>query len=86
MNLAMIATPVLVGLIVGWLAGRLMKDGGYGLKGDLVLGFVGSLVGSWIFRTIGVSPEAGMVVLAVVAFLGAAFVIVGQRKIWPALA
>ena len=59
MSLEMVVTSVLVGLFAGWLAGRLMKDGGYGLKGDLILGFVGSIVASWIFRTLGVSPEAG---------------------------
>ena len=86
MNLAMVATSVLVGLIAAWLAGRLMKDGGYGLKGDVILGLVGSIVGSWIFRIMGVSLEAGMVVLVIVAFVGAAIPIVAQRKIWPALA
>jgi uncharacterized membrane protein YeaQ/YmgE (transglycosylase-associated protein family) len=86
MNLTMVATSVLVGLIAGWLAGRLIKDGGYGLKGDMILGLVGSIVGSWIFRIMGVSLEAGMVVLVIVAFVGAAIPIVAQRKIWPALA
>jgi uncharacterized membrane protein YeaQ/YmgE (transglycosylase-associated protein family) len=85
MNLAMVATSVLVGLMAGWLADRIMKDGGYGLKGDMILGLVGSIAGGWIFRTMGVSPEAWMAVLVVVAFGGVALVIVGQRKIWPAL-
>jgi uncharacterized membrane protein YeaQ/YmgE (transglycosylase-associated protein family) len=40
-NLAMVATPVLVGLITGWLAGRVMKDGGYGLQADMLLGLAG---------------------------------------------
>ena len=86
MSLAMVATSVLVGLSAGWMAGRLVKDGGYGLKGDMILGLVGSIVGSWIFRTMGVSLEAGIVVLVIVAFVGAAIPIVAQRKIWPALA
>ena len=85
MNLTMVATSVLVGLMAGWLAGRIMKDGGYGLKEDMVLGLAGSVAAGWIFRTMGLSPEAGMAVLVVVAFGGAALVIVGQRKIWPAL-
>jgi len=85
MNLAMVATSVLVGLVAGWLAGRIMKDGGYGLKEDMILGLAGSSAGGWIFRTLGISPEAGIAMLVVVAFGGAALVIVGQRKIWPAL-
>jgi uncharacterized membrane protein YeaQ/YmgE (transglycosylase-associated protein family) len=85
MNFAMVATSVLVGLLAGWLAGRIMRDGGYGLKEDMILGLAGSTAGGWIFRTMGVSPEAGVAVMVVVAFIGAALVIVGQRKIWPAL-
>ena len=85
MNLAMVATSVLVGLMASWLADRIMKDGGYGPKGNMILGLVGSIAAGWIFRTMGVSPEAGMAVLVVLAFGGAALVIVGQRKIWPAL-
>jgi uncharacterized membrane protein YeaQ/YmgE (transglycosylase-associated protein family) len=82
MNFAMIATSVLVGLIAGWLAGRVMKDGGYGLKGDIVLGLVGSILGSLLFQALGVSPEAGIALLVIVAFGGAAIVIVAQRKLW----
>ena len=82
MSLEMVVTSVLVGLFAGWLAGRLMKDGGYGLKGDLILGLVGSIVATWVFRLLGVSPDAGLIVLAVVAFVGAAIVIVAQRKLW----
>jgi uncharacterized membrane protein YeaQ/YmgE (transglycosylase-associated protein family) len=85
MSLTMVATSVLVGLLAGWLASRIMRDGGYGLKEDMILGLGGSTAGGWIFRTMGVSPEAGVAVLVVVAFIGAALVIVGQRKIWPAL-
>ena len=62
MNFEMVVTAVLVGAIAGWVAGRVMKDGGYGLTGDMILGLVGSIVGSWIFQALGVSPEAGMVV------------------------
>lgn len=82
MNLEMFAMWVVVGLVVGWLAGFVMKDGGYGLKGDLILGLVGSIVGSWLFWALGVSPDAGLVALVVVAFIGAAIAIVAQRKLW----
>ena len=83
-NLEMVATSVLVGLIAGWLARRVLKDGGYGLQADMILGLVGSVVGSWIFSVLRVSPEAGILPLLIVAFVGAAAVIVGQRKLWHA--
>jgi uncharacterized membrane protein YeaQ/YmgE (transglycosylase-associated protein family) len=54
-----------------------MKGGGYGLIGDMVLGLVGSVVGSWIFRALGVSAGAGLV-----AFVGVVIVVVAQRKVW----
>jgi uncharacterized membrane protein YeaQ/YmgE (transglycosylase-associated protein family) len=77
---------IVVGLTAGWLAGFVLKGGGYGLRGDLLLGLGGSSVGSWIFRAFGVSPAAGMVTSVVVAFLGAAALIVAQRQFWYARA
>lgn len=82
MNLGMFAMWVGVGLAAGWLARFVMKSGGYGLKEDLILGLVGSIVGSWLFWAIGVSPDAGLFVLGLVAFLGAAIAIVVQRQFW----
>lgn len=84
----MFTTSVLVGLIAGWLAGIVMKGGGNGLIGDISLGLGGStmgiwIFGSWIFQALGVSPEAGWFAMVVIAFVGAASVIVAQRKVWP---
>ena len=53
MTLEMLVMWMVVGLVAGWLAGIVMKGGGYGLIGDVVLGLVGSIVGSWIFRALG---------------------------------
>ena len=41
---------ILVGLIAGWLAGQVMKGGGYGMVADIVLGLLGGVLGGWIFR------------------------------------
>jgi len=82
MNLAIYAMWVVVGLVVGWLAGYALKSGGYGLKEDLTLGLIGSIVGSWLFWVLGVSPDSGLFLLGVVAFIGAAIAIVAQRKLW----
>jgi len=81
MNLEMIGALVLIGLLTGWLAGLVMQDGGYGLTGDFVLGFVGSSMASAIWA-LGVSPHTGNFATAVVAFVGAAILIVAQRKVW----
>lgn len=82
MNLGMFAMWVFVGLAAGRLAGFVMKSGGYGLKGDLILGLIGSILGSWLFWALDFSPEAGLFVLVGVAFIGAAIMIIAQRKIW----
>ena len=42
---------IVVGLIAGWLAGMVMRGGGYGLVGDIVIGIVGALLGGWIATT-----------------------------------
>lgn len=84
MNLELFVMWVVVGLMAGWLARIVIKGGGYGLIGDISLGLVGSIVGSVIFRGLEISPGAGMFMLVVVAFLGAAIAIVVQRKFWYA--
>ena len=75
MMLGMVVMWLLAGLLVGLLAGFLMKSSGYGLRWDVLLGLVGSLVGSGI--------DAGMVSVLTVALVGAAILIVAQRKVWP---
>ena len=82
MTLQMFAMWVFVGLLAGWLAGFVMRGGGYGLVGDIALGLVGSLLGSVIFRALGVSAGAGLFMAVVVAFIGAVLVIGAQRMIW----
>ena len=48
MDFGMFGWWVVVGVLAGWLTGFVMKDGGYGLVGDMVLGLIGSVVGGWI--------------------------------------
>ena len=72
----------LVGLLAGWLAGFVLQGRGFGLLGDLVLGLVGSLLGSVIFRAFGVAPGAGLLMAVVVAFTGAVLLIGAQRLLW----
>jgi len=63
MSFAMFVTWVLVGVLAGVLAPLVMKRGGYGLKKDVILGLVGSIGGSWIFRAAGVFPGTGIVAM-----------------------
>jgi uncharacterized membrane protein YeaQ/YmgE (transglycosylase-associated protein family) len=72
---------MLVGLIAGWLAGQIMKNGGLGLVGNLLVGVAGALLGGYLFQSAGV--EAGGVIGALVtATMGAILIlfIVGFMK------
>jgi len=82
MEFGMFVSWVVVGLLAGGLAWIVMKDGGYGLIGDLGLGLVGSVVGGWIFWALGVSAGGGLFPTVYVAFAGAVFLLVAQRKVW----
>jgi uncharacterized membrane protein YeaQ/YmgE (transglycosylase-associated protein family) len=65
---------IVVGLIAGWLAGQVMKGGGYGLIGDIVVGVVGALFGGWLAANvfhIAAAANGINVGSIVVAFLGA---------------
>ena len=46
---------LLIGLAAGWLAGMIMKGGGFGLVGDLIVGVIGALVGGSLFAALGIA-------------------------------
>jgi uncharacterized membrane protein YeaQ/YmgE (transglycosylase-associated protein family) len=48
-------TFLVIGLLAGWLAGKIMKGTGYGLIGDLIVGVIGAFLGSWIFGLLGIA-------------------------------
>ena len=53
-----------VGLITGWLAGKMMKDGGFGLLTEIVIGIVGAITGGLVFGRLGGFPFGGVLVMA----------------------
>jgi uncharacterized membrane protein YeaQ/YmgE (transglycosylase-associated protein family) len=66
---------IIVGLIAGWLAGQVMKGGGYGVVVDIILGLLGGILGGWIFEKSGVSTGGGMIGSIIVAFIGAVILV-----------
>ena len=68
---------IVLGLIAGWLAGQVMKGGGYGLIGDLVLGIIGAIVGGFLTGVLlGRDMVNGFNIESiVVAFIGAVILI-----------
>jgi uncharacterized membrane protein YeaQ/YmgE (transglycosylase-associated protein family) len=73
---------IVVGLIAGWLAGMVMRGGGYGLIGDIVVGVVGGLLGGWIATSLlhlGAGVNGINLESILVAFLGAVVLLVVMR-------
>jgi uncharacterized membrane protein YeaQ/YmgE (transglycosylase-associated protein family) len=73
-----------IGLIAGWLAGKVVTGGGYGVVIDIVLGLVGALVGGFLFGMVmrsdtGVGGDTGFWGSLLVAFIGACILLIGAR-------
>ena len=65
---------IVVGLIAGWLAGQVMKGGGYGVLADIVLGILGGIFGGWLFSKMGMGASSTIGSI-IVAFIGAVILV-----------
>ena len=72
---------LIVGAIAGWLAGQVMKGGGFGLIGDIILGIVGALVAGWMLPQLGILIGGGILGAIINAFIGACIVLFVVRLI-----
>ncbi len=75
---------LVVGLIAGWLAGQVMRGGGYGLIGDIIVGIVGALLGGFLAAALLHIPDAvnGINIISIlVAFIGALILIAILRMV-----
>lgn len=70
MGLQSLVWFLLIGLAAGWLAGRIMKSGSYGVVGDMIVGVIGALLGGWLFDLLGISI-GGLLGSLVTALVGA---------------
>jgi uncharacterized membrane protein/uncharacterized membrane protein YeaQ/YmgE (transglycosylase-associated protein family) len=71
------------GILVGWLAGMLMKGRDYGWTGNLILGVLGGLVGGWVMRLLGFSAPNDLLRAGIVSVLGAMLVLGVARRLRP---
>lgn len=67
--------PLVIGALAGWLAGKLIKGGGFGTLVNIIVGIVGGVVGNWVFKIIGVSINSGVLGDLVMALIGALVII-----------
>ena len=80
--MGLIAT-IILGLIAGWLTGLVMKGGGYGVIGDIVLGIIGAFIGGWLTSLLtGVNMISGLNITSlIVAVIGAVIVVAIYRAV-----
>ena len=71
---------LIIGLVAGWLAGLIMKGGGFGLLGDLIVGVVGALLGGLLFGLLGIAL-GGLIGSLITATIGAIVLIFLLRLI-----
>jgi uncharacterized membrane protein YeaQ/YmgE (transglycosylase-associated protein family) len=62
---------LLVGLIAGWLAGKIVRGAGFGLIGDIAIGIVGAFIASWLFPKLGIRLGVGIIHQILDATIGA---------------
>lgn len=72
---------ILVGLVAGWLAGVLVKGGGFGVVGDIIVGVLGAVLGGFLFGFLGFSGGGGLLGSIVVATVGAVVLIFVLRLV-----
>ncbi len=70
---------IIVGLIAGWAAGKIMKGSGYGALMDIILGIVGAIVGGSVMSLLGFQTSGGLIPTLCVAVLGAVIIVAIAR-------
>jgi len=72
---------LIIGAIAGWLAGMIVKGGGFGLIGDIVVGVIGAFIAGWLFPRIGFHLGTGIAASIVSAMIGAIVLLLAVRLI-----
>jgi len=66
---------LIVGGIAGWLAGLVIKGGGFGIIGNIIVGIVGAIVAGWLLPRLGIMIGGGFLSQIINAFIGAVIVL-----------
>jgi uncharacterized membrane protein YeaQ/YmgE (transglycosylase-associated protein family) len=72
---------LIVGGIAGWLAGMVVKGGGFGLIGDIIVGIIGGIIAGWLLPRLGIYIGAGIIAQIIDAFIGAVILLIILRLI-----
>ena len=76
MGINSIIVWLIVGAIAGWLAGLIVKGGGFGLLGNIVIGIIGAVVAGWLLPTLGVHLGTGIIGAIIDSVIGGVVVLV----------
>jgi uncharacterized membrane protein YeaQ/YmgE (transglycosylase-associated protein family) len=72
---------ILIGLVAGAIAGRIVQGSGFGTLGDIVVGILGAVLGGFLFSTFGISSGGGLIGSLIVATIGAVVLLYGIRLV-----
>jgi uncharacterized membrane protein YeaQ/YmgE (transglycosylase-associated protein family) len=72
---------LVIGAIAGWLAGTLVKGGGFGLIGDIVIGIIGAFIGGWLAGKLHIEIGGGLISSVITATVGAVVLIIILRMV-----
>jgi len=81
MGVEQILIWLVVGAIAGWLASMVVRGGGFGLIGDIIVGIIGALIAGWLLPRIGIHFGTGFVASVIDAFIGAVILLIILRLI-----
>lgn len=70
---------LLVGVVAGWLAGKVVRGAGFGIIGDLLIGIVGAFIGNWLLPRLGIHLGTGVISAIVNATVGAILLLLAVR-------
>ena len=81
MNVHGIIAWLIIGVVAGWLAGMLVKGGGFGLIGDIVVGVIGAFIGGWLAGVLHIPLGSGLIPSIITATVGAVLLIFVLRMV-----
>jgi uncharacterized membrane protein YeaQ/YmgE (transglycosylase-associated protein family) len=70
-----------VGLVAGWLAGKVVRGAGFGIIGDIVIGIIGAFIASWLFPQLGFHLGTGLLSEIIYSAIGAIILLLVVRLI-----
>jgi uncharacterized membrane protein YeaQ/YmgE (transglycosylase-associated protein family) len=79
MDVQSIVIWLIVGAIAGWLAGTVVRGGGFGLIGDIIVGIIGAVIAGWLLPRIGIIIGGGFIAAVIDAFIGAVILLIILR-------